>query len=261
MRETSWEYEGRNVDEALETALEELGLEKDDIFVEVLEEPQKGFLGIGGKEARIRVELIGEWEVIGKKELPGKPATELERETRSIETDDEPEDELGPLREAPEAPGKMVREALELMGIDATVEAKEREDSIVVDVWGDDVAILIGKGGATLDALQYLVNIGSRRREEVGKRIVIDVEGYRKRRKAKIEKQAEQAAKKATLDGQSVELPPMSASERKIVHMALREMKDVITQSSGDEPDRRVVIQPAKISVPRETSTNDKPGF
>ena len=260
MRETSWEYAGRDVDEALETALEELGLERDDIFVEVLEEPQKGFLGIGGKGARIRVELIGEWEVIGKKEQQGKPATELRSEPRSTETDDELEDELGPSREAPEAPEKMVRDALEMMGIDATVESKEREDSIVVDVWGDDVAILIGKGGATLDALQYLVNIGCRRREEVGKRIIIDVEGYRKRRKAKLEEQAVQAAKKALLDGQSAELPPMSASERKIVHMALREMNDVSTQSSGDEPDRRVVIQPMKRRVPRETS-NDKTSY
>src|SRR5450756_799561 len=66
MRERSWEYVGRTVDEATETALEELGLERDDIYVEILEGPQKGFLGLGGKEARIRVELIGEWEVLGK---------------------------------------------------------------------------------------------------------------------------------------------------------------------------------------------------
>jgi spoIIIJ-associated protein len=258
MREKSWEYAGRTVEEATETALEELGLERDDIFVEILEEPQKGFLGIGGKEARIRVELIGEWEVMGKKDEPRKPEMSTKPAPEADEEDETEEEERGPSRPAPEAPEKMVRETLELLDIDATVESKEGEDSIVVDVWGDDVAILIGKGGATLDALQYLVNISCRRREEVGKRIIIDVEGYRKRRKAKIEKQADQSARKAMAEGRSVELPPMSASERKIVHMALRKMHDVKTESEGEEPDRRVVIVPVTNRVSRETSNQER---
>jgi len=256
MRETSWEYAGKTVEEATETALEELGLERDDIFVEVLEEPQKGFLGMGGKEARIRVEMIGEWEVMGTKKEPSQPGSSTESAPVAVEEVEfeEEEEEIGPSKPAPEAPEKMVREALELLDIDATVESKEMEDSIIVDVWGDDVAILIGKGGATLDALQYLVNISCRRREEVGKRIIVDVEGYRKRRKAKIEKQAEQSARKAVSEGRSIELPPMSASERKIVHMALRKMHDVKTESEGEEPDRRVVIVPSNSRVSRETS-------
>ena len=258
MRENSWEYAGRTVEEATEIALEELGLERDDIFVEILEEPQKGFLGIGGKEARIRVEMIGEWEVMGKKDEPSKHDISTKAAADADKEVEIEEEEMGPSRPAPEAPEKMVRETLELLDIDATVESKEVEDSIVVDVWGDDVAILIGKGGSTLDALQYLVNISCRRREEVGKRIIIDVEGYRKRRKAKIEKQADQSARKAVAEGRSVELPPMSASERKIVHMALRKMRDVTTESEGDEPDRRVVIVPIKNRVSRETSDQER---
>ncbi|MBM3302669.1 MAG: KH domain-containing protein [Deltaproteobacteria bacterium] len=136
-----------------------------------------------------------------------------------------------------------VRDILGIMEIEAMVEASEKEESIVVDVWGDDVGLLIGKNGSTLDALQYLVNISCRRTEAVTKRIVIDVEGYRKRRKARLEKQAEEMAQKAISLGGSVEMPPMSPSERKIVHMAIRSIPGVHTESLGEGPDRRVVIK------------------
>lgn len=255
MKEKSWEYTGRTVEEATQIALEELGLEPDDIYVEVLEESQKGFLGLGGKGARIRVELIGEWEVLGKKAAQ-EPTTE-EREEKvaaeepipaagvSARQKEEPaeQEEYFP-KVSSDKPVQMIKEILDMIGIDALVEAREREDSLVVDVWGDDVAILIGKGGATLDALQYIVNIGCRRTGDVTKRIVVDVEGYRKRRKAKIEKQAEELARDAVSRGQSIEMPPMSASERKIVHMVLRKVNGVWTDSGGDEPNRRVVIHP-----------------
>jgi spoIIIJ-associated protein len=259
MKEKAWEYTGRSVEEATQIALEELGLEGDDIHVEILEEPQKGFLGLGGKEARIRVELIGEWEVLGKRQAP--PAAE-------DVSPDEPEermpaqpvlaglaDEVAEREEyipteSTEKPVKMVSDIIGMIGVEAMVEAREREDSVVVDVWGDDVAILIGKGGATLDALQYLVNIGCRRGGEVSKRIIVDVEGYRKRRKAKLENQAEQTAQDVISRGQSIEMMPMSASERKIVHMTLRGIDGVWTESTGDEPNRRVVVN---LGNPRST--------
>lgn len=242
MREKSWEYKGRTVEEATQTALEELGLERDDVYVEVLEEPQKGFLGLGGKEARIRVELIGEWEVLGTRAERSKEESNeeaAEEETAYAET--ALSEESRPV-EGTNKPLRMVEEILGILGVDAMVEAKEKEDSIVVDVWGDDVAILIGKNGNTLEALQYLVNVSCRRMEDVTKRIVIDVEGYRKRRKARLEKHAEEMARKAISRGESVELPPMSPSERKIVHMAVQKISGVYTESLGDEPERRVVI-------------------
>jgi spoIIIJ-associated protein len=253
MKERSWEYVGRSVEEATQTALEELGLEPDDIYVEILEEPQKGFLGLGGKEARIRVELIGEWEVQGKKTREGENQASGFEAADEVETLDEP----GPLAptESSGKPRKMVEDVLGILEIDAMVEARERDDSVVVDVWGDDVAILIGKGGGTLDALQYLVNVGCRRTGDVTKKIIVDAEGYRKRRKAKLEKQAEQLAGKAISQRKSIEMNPMSASERKIVHMALRNIDGVWTESTGDDPERRVVINPGTQpkDVPRET--------
>lgn len=252
--EKSWEYTGRTVDEATLIALEELGLERDDIYVEVIEEPQKGFLGLGGKEARIKVEMIGEWEVLKREPATHPPPREetiaeqakgnVAPEPRAEPEPEEPEEEEYMPQVSSDKPGHMVKEILGYIGVDATVEAREREDSMVVDVWGDDVAILIGKAGVTLDALQYIVNISCRRTGEVDKKIIVDVEGYRKRRKAKLEKQADQMARDAISSGRSVEMPAMSASERKIVHMALRNVDGVSTESTGDEPSRRVVINP-----------------
>ena len=256
MKEKAWEYTGRTVEEATQIALEELGLERDDINVEVLEESQKGFLGLGGKGARIRVELIGEWEVAGKKAEPAskQPTEEAKSEAPSapVKQDkaedkvEKPAEEDYVPRETSDKPVKMVEDILSMIGVEAMVESHEREEAVVVDVWGDDVAILIGKGGATLDALQYLVNIGCRRTGEVSTKIIVDVEGYRKRRKAKLEKQAEQTADDVISRGTSIEMPPMSASERKIVHMALRKIDGVWTESTGEDADRRVVIHPEK---------------
>jgi spoIIIJ-associated protein len=244
MREKAWEYVGRTVDEATETALEELGLERDDIYVEILEEPQKGFLGLGGKEARIRVELIGEWEVLAKaKEEPPKSVEEVEvgseDKTAGVVAEEELIDNTA-------KPVKMVNDILEIFGIDAVVEAKDRQDSIVVDVWGEDVAVLIGKGGSTLDAMQYLVNICCRRTGSIGKRIIVDIEGYRKRRKARLEKEAEQLARRVIQQKKSMELPPMTPSERKTVHLFLGNISGVRTESEGEGPDRRVVIYPVE---------------
>jgi spoIIIJ-associated protein len=234
MKETSWEYSGRTVDEAIQRALEELGLEREDIHVEVLEESQKGFLGIGGKGARVRVELIGEWEVV-KKEEPAEGV--------GFEEDHHPDEEPQPGANTVK-PMKMTERIVNGIGVEALVEARERDDSVLVDVWGEDVAVLIGKGGNTLDALQYLVNVACRRTGEVDKRIIVDVEGYRKRRKSRIEKLATQMAGKALSTGKCVDLEPMNPSERKTVHMILRDYSGVRTESEGEGRDRRVVIHP-----------------
>lgn len=240
MKERAWEYEGRTVEEATQIALEELGLEREDIHVETLEESQKGFLGLGGKEARIKVELIGEWEVMSTSDA--KETGELSPEEVEME-----QEERAPVSNTGK-PTRMVEEVLGIMEVEAMVEGKEEEEAVIIDVWGDDVAILIGKGGATLDALQYLVNVCCRRNEEVSKRITVDIEGYHERRKARIEKQAHQMASKVLEQGRGVELPPMSPSERKCVHVSLRDFDGVRTESEGEGLDRRVVIFPDEVS-------------
>jgi spoIIIJ-associated protein len=248
MKEKSWEYEGRTVEEATQIALEELGLEKDDVHVDVLEEPQKGFLGLGGKEAKIRVELVGEWEVLGKaKDEPGNIGKSGGSEEISLGRGAES------IPGERERPLKMMEDILGIFEVDAMVEVAEKEDSLVVDVWGDDVAILIGRGGSTLDALQYLVNISCRRGGETSRKIIVDMEGYRKRRKAKIEKQAEQLGQKSASQSRIIELDPMNASERKIVHMTIRDVSGVWTESVGEGSDRHVVIHPSTENDQRST--------
>lgn len=237
MREKAWEYAGRTIEEATQTAIEELGLERTDIHVEILEEEQKGFLGVGGKEARIRVELIGEWEVMGKRETD-------EAAEEKTETYDDELDEGNAPRSNTGKPVGMVEEVLSIMDVDAMVEAEETEEAVVIDIWGEDVAILIGKEGRTLGAFEYLVNVSCRRTEEVSKRITVDIEGYTKRRKARIEREAEEFAEKVVSKGKSIELSPMTPSERKGIHVALRDFDGVWTESEGDDRYRRVVIHP-----------------
>jgi len=242
MREKSWEYAGRTVDEAVDIALEELGLERDDIYVEILEEPKKGFLGLGDKEARVRVELIGEWEVIGK--ARDKPAGIEEEEETGPGGKDADMAPTGELVDSTSKPVGMIEDILGIFGIEAVVEAKDSLDSIIIDIWGEDIAVLIGKNGNTLDAIQYLVNIGCRRSDSVSKRIVVDIEGYRKRRKVRLEKEAEEMATRVLQQKKSMKLPPMSPSERKTVHLVLSNINGVRTESEGEGPDRRVVIHP-----------------
>ncbi len=234
MRENAWVYTGSTVEEATLIALEELGLERDDIHVEILEEDQKGFLGIGGKGAKVRVELIGEWEVLGKRDTD-----EEEEETETYDVSFE--QEKAPTSNTAK-PVEMVEDILAIMDVDAMVDVEEKEEAVVIDVWGEDVAILIGKEGKTLSALQYLVNVSCRRKDEVSKRIAVDIEGYTKRRISRIEKEALQLAEKAVLKGKNIELPPMSPSERKVIHEKLRDFNGVWTESEGDDRDRRVVI-------------------
>lgn len=232
MREQSWEYTGKTVEEATQIALEELGLEREDIHVEIIEESQKGFLGIGGKEARIKVDLVGEWEVQGKKENEPANTVKKKHEEKSIEKESKLEQV------------HMIKEIIRIMDIDAVVEAEEKEESILIDIWGEDVAVLIGKNGNTMDSLQYLVNVASRRRGESEKRVVIDIEGYRRRKKTRLEKKAKELAFKAKSEGKSIEMQPMSASDRKTVHVTLRNIEGVWTESRGEEPDRRILIHP-----------------
>lgn len=235
MKEKSWEYTGKTVEEATQVALEELGLEREDIHVEIIEESQKGFLGIGGKEARIRVDLVGEWEVQGKKQNKSDQKVEKKAEKKKST-------EISDLKQV-----QMIENIIKIMDIEAVVEAEEKEESILIDIWGEDVAVLIGKNGSTMDSLQYLVNVSSRRRGELEKRVVIDIEGYRRRKKTRIEKKAKELAFKAKSEGKSIEMEPMSASDRKTVHVTLRNIEGVWSESEGEEPDRRILIHPEDI--------------
>jgi spoIIIJ-associated protein len=150
--------------------------------------------------------------------------------------------------ELSDQPGERVRvvveRALAALEIDAEVEIDEQEDSITARVEGGDLGLLIGRHGQTIDALQLLAYRAAFQGSGERKRVTVDAAGYRERRKEALSRQADSVAERALQSGKPVELEPMTAQERRVVHNHLAERAGVETYSEGDEPDRRVVVAP-----------------
>jgi spoIIIJ-associated protein len=149
----------------------------------------------------------------------------------------------------PDEPVERVRELIEhvvaAMALEANVLAEENDDEIRVVVEGEDVGILIGKHGATIDALQHLaIRAAYLNHEGDRKAVIVDAAGYRERREAALRRAADQAVTDALREGRPVELEPMGAYERRTVHTYLRDRTDIQTHSEGDEPERRLVVTP-----------------
>ncbi|WP_027405823.1 RNA-binding cell elongation regulator Jag/EloR [Anaerovibrio sp. RM50] len=201
------EMTGKTVDEAKQAALKELGVDSSLVeFVEVVE-PTKGFLGLlGGKPAKVKAVVR----------------------------------ELSPIEKAE----KFLGDIFKAMKLDIEIEKKESEDGTIFNLIGDNLGILIGKHGQTLDSLQYLSNLAANRGLTDNKvRIIIDIENYRSRREDTLRRLAMRLADKVRRTGERIVLEPMNRHERKIIHMALQDNYRVSTYSSGDEPYRKVVIE------------------
>lgn len=202
------EKAGKTVDEAVDLALKELDVSIDDVSVEILEEPSKGILGlIMVKQARVRITV--------KEESPNRAVS-------------------------------LLKEIFRTMDLDVKINAEENEKTIMIDLEGPDLGLLIGRRGETLDALQYLVNLSVNKNQEIRKKIIIDIEGYRDRREKTLQKLAEKLAEKARQRGRNVVLEPMSAQERRIIHTALQGRDDIYTFSEGEDPYRKIIISPKK---------------
>jgi spoIIIJ-associated protein len=150
----------------------------------------------------------------------------------------------------PDEPAERVRavvaRVVQALGLRATVDIDEEDDEIRATVNGDELGLLIGKHGATIDALQHLAFRAAFRGMEARKQVTVDAAGYRDRREAALHRMADRAAAEALRYDRAVELEPMRAPERKVVHLYLRERTDVETHSEGDEPDRRLVVSPLR---------------
>ena len=150
----------------------------------------------------------------------------------------------------PDEPAERVRAIVARVAVEldpqATVEVEETEDEIRVAVEGEDLGLLIGKHGATIDALQHIAARAAFLGAAERKRVVVDAAGYRERREGALQRAADQAVDDALSYGRPVELEPMSSVERKVVHNYLSERTDVQTHSEGDEPDRRLVVTPVR---------------
>jgi spoIIIJ-associated protein len=210
-----------SVEEAVEAAAAEFGVSAQQVDVVVLQEPKSGILGIGAQEAEVLVRV---------RRAPALSAEELEEQG-----------ELG---------ADFLYGVVNRMGIAADVEPSFEGGVMYVDVLGDgadddDMGLLIGRHGQTLESLQELTRAAVGQRTGSRARIVVDVEDYKRRQRSRLESKAREVAKRVVRTGSEEELEPMNPFERKVVHDAVAEVDGATSSSRGEEPERRVVIRPS----------------
>lgn len=211
-----------SVEEAVEAALTELGVSEQEAVVTVLQEPRQGVLGIGSQEAVVSVR-------VGR------------RDAEATEED---------LEEQGEVAAEFLEGLLSRMGLDAEVEPVFEGGTMYVDVLGqgpddeEDMGLLIGRHGQTLEALQELTRVVVGQRTGMRARIVVDIEDYKRRQRSRLEARVREVAARVARSHQEEELEPMNPFERKLVHDAVAAVPGVQTASRGEEPERRVVIRP-----------------
>ena len=266
---------GKTIDLAIESALAQLGLSRDDVSVQVLAQAKSGFLGIGGSPAKVEVTYeapdLAPKSALGaaSRSKPKKeaPKTEPKEEAPKAEPKKEaPKAE--PKKEAPKAPRQekpkaepkeyapaaagsveekieqFIKGLLEHMGSQAVPHAwKENEDTYNVDLVGEDLGYLIGRRGDTLDAIQHLSNYSINRGIDGHIRINVDAEAYREKREDSLRRYAQKKAQQVLKARRRTTLEPMNAYERHVIHAALQDMENITTHSTGTEPNRRVVIE------------------
>jgi spoIIIJ-associated protein len=252
----SHEFNAATVDEAVAKASTRLGIPEQELSYEVIDKGGPGFLGIGARDARISVSSsrladsstessetpIVEESPEQEHKLEAKPTavadglvSDIDQSAATVAV--APEDLLSEIED-------FTMKAVKGMGFDARVEVYDAGECIAVDVSPGDTGLFIGQKGETIDAFQHLLNIAVYNNRDFVKRIIIDSEGYRQRRIEAVQGMAHRMARRATREGRTVELPPMSSSERRIVHTYLKENPKVSTDSEGSGENRRVIISP-----------------
>jgi spoIIIJ-associated protein len=199
------EIQAKTIEEAVNKGLKELELQREDVEVEIIEEGSRGILGFMSKSAKVRIRE--KWN--------------------SLKTAD-----------------KFIRELIQKIGVETQISIKEELEGIKIHIEGKNLGVLIGKRGNTLDAIQYLTNLAVNRQNDKHKRIIVEIEDYRKKRQESLERFALNMAKKAKQTKKDVILEPMIPNERRIVHTVLQGEFGISTRSIGEEPYRRVVISP-----------------
>jgi spoIIIJ-associated protein len=225
------------IEEAVQNGLEQLGLPRERVGIEVLDEGGGGLFGIGGRQARVRLTVLAEGE-------RPEPEPVAERKAQKQAPSPERENTMSIARAT-------VQELLDLMDIRAEVstrmgESEEGEGSapIIVDIEGNDLSILIGRGAETLNSLQLITRMIVGKEIGHSAHLIVDVEGYRERREQNLRQLARKMASQAIRTGRRQMLEPMTPAERRIIHLELRDSDEVYTESTGEDPKRKVVIFP-----------------
>lgn len=221
------EKRAKSVEEAIAEALSELNISRDDAVIEIIQEPSKGFLGLGAKEAIVKVSPK---ETV-KNEFAPK-ANPVAKKKPEISAD------------AAEEAKKFISDILTAMGIEVAVTAELDGDVLKINLEGDNMGIVIGKRGDTLDSLQYLTSLVVNQKSVDYIKVSIDTENYREKRSEALSALAERLAAKVARTGKKFALEPMNPYERRIIHSNLQNNEEVTTFSVGQEPYRKVVIAP-----------------
>jgi spoIIIJ-associated protein len=264
------EFEGKTIDEAIEKACVELSVPREKLHIEILAEGSQGLFGLGSRKARISASPLSfdislEEEPVVVKEKPvmaEKPRTEKARaeKPRTEKTKTERPAADKPRPEAPRqmtAPGpedenlgaeakKVLEGVLTRMGFNFPTSVEITEEYIIITIEGDGSGLLIGKGGQTLDAIQYIVNKAVSRNGRELKRIILDTENYRDKKMKNLVALAEKVGEKVRRTKKPIALNPMNAHDRRIVHLALQNEKGIITKSRGEGALRKIIVIPSK---------------
>lgn len=262
----SQEFYAASVEEAVRKAASSLGVPADELSFKVIDEGAPGFLGIGARDARI-VADTGESEVpeaLSAESEAGQDAAGDFSADAGVAVDEEeggdassaltgavvvpPDQEVSADPAPPEVlehVERLVSELVHSMGFEGRVDVYDAGDFIAADVAPDHTALFIGQKGETIDALQYLVNAIVYRKRQYSKRVILDAEGYRQRRVEALQGMAHRTARRAVRERRPIELPPMNAAERRVVHLYLRDDPKVTTASEGSGDNRRVRVSPA----------------
>ncbi len=243
--------EGKTVNEAIQSALLQLGATENEVEIEVLQEENAGFFGIGSKDAKVKVSLLGTENSADVNELSHD---DLDLIVEDVEEDYE-DDEYSEVNEdehsfeerielAAKAIEDFLNEVLDNFELDGEnkVSVEVQENKISAEIIGDDCGILIGRKGVTLRAIQYIASLVANKTAKTKVRFVLDIGRYKARHKENVAELAKRTAERAISTGQAFELTPMSAADRRVVHSALNDFPGIITYSEGEEPRRYVVI-------------------
>lgn len=221
------EVSGKTVDDAITEACQKFTVTSDRLDYEVVEKGTSGFLGFASKPAVIKARVKDD-SVKAVKDESSKP---VEKKSASVATSSEGND-----------PKEFLSKVFAAMNMEVNIDVQRTEEEICIDLSGDDMGVLIGKRGQTLDSLQYLTSLYVNKGSSNYIRVKVDTENYRTRRKETLENLAKNLAYKVKRTKRSVTLEPMNPYERRVIHSALQNDKYVSTHSEGEEPYRRVVI-------------------